>query len=55
MWELDDGIIEGALMTRFPRDGQVTVRRFDGTGDSDDLWRYHIIMNNEEETAESTV
>jgi sugar-specific transcriptional regulator TrmB/predicted hydrocarbon binding protein len=54
MWELDDGIIEGALMTRFPRDGQVTVRRFEGTGESDDLWRYHIIMSNEEQTAEST-
>jgi predicted hydrocarbon binding protein len=54
MWELDDGIIEGALMTRFPRDGQVSIRRFDGTGESDDLWRYHIIMNNEEEPAEST-
>ena len=24
MWELDDGIIEGALMTRFPKDGNVT-------------------------------
>ena len=52
MWELDDGIIEGALMTRFPKDGNVNVRRFDGTGNPDDLWRYHIIMNNEEQPAE---
>ena len=54
MWELDDGIIEGALMTRFPRDGNVNVRRYDGTGEPDDLWRYHIIMNNEEQPAESS-
>jgi hypothetical protein len=52
MWELDDGIIEGVLMTRFPKGGNVNVRRYDGTGEPDDLWRYHIIMNNEEQPAE---
>jgi hypothetical protein len=39
-------------MTRFPKDGNVNVRRYDGTGEPDDLWRYHIIMNNEEQPAE---
>ena len=42
MWEMDDGIIEGALSTRFAKDAQVVIQRVQGSGQSDDLWRYLI-------------
>ena len=44
MWELDDGIIQGALETRYASEQGVRIRREDGTGESDDLWRYHMIL-----------
>ena len=47
MWEMDDGIIEGALMTRFPPGSNVDVRRQDGTGTLDDLWQYHLLTRSE--------
>ena len=47
MWEMDDGIIEGALMTRFPPGSNVDVRRQDGTGAHDDLWQYHLLTRSE--------
>ena len=43
MWEMDDGIIEGALMTRFPLGSNIEVRRRDGEGTPDDLWQYHLL------------
>lgn len=42
MWEMDDGIIEGALSTRFAKEANVVIQRVDGSGDKDDLWRYLI-------------
>ena len=42
MWEMDDGIIEGALSNRFSKDANIVIQRVDGSGDSDDLWRYII-------------
>ena len=47
MWEMDDGIIEGALMTRFPPGSNVDVRRQDGSGTLDDLWQYHLLTRSE--------
>ena len=44
MWELDDGIIQGALETRYASEQGVRIRREEGTGESDDLWRYHMIL-----------
>ena len=44
LWELDDGIIEGALMSRYPEEGPVEIRREEGSGELDDLWHYHLIM-----------
>ncbi len=42
MWEMDDGIIEGALSTRFTKESNVVVQRVQGTQSNDDLWRYII-------------
>ena len=39
LWELDDGIIEGALKSRYPEDSNVRIRREEGLSD-DELWRY---------------
>ena len=40
--ELDDGIIQGVLSTRYPEDGEVAVRREDGT--DDEYSRYHLLF-----------
>ena len=42
MWEMDDGIIEGALSTRFAKEVNVVIQRTEGEGDASDLWRYII-------------
>ena len=44
LWEMDDGIVEGALMSRYPQEGDVQINRIDGSGELDDLWQYHLIM-----------
>ena len=43
LWELDDGIIEGALRARYPEESNVRVRREDGQSDKE-LWRYTLIF-----------
>ena len=43
LWELDDGIIEGALRARYPEESNVRVRREDGQSD-EELWRYTLIF-----------
>ena len=40
--ELDDGIIQGVLSTRYPEDGEVAVRREDGV--DDEYSRYHLLF-----------
>ena len=40
--ELDDGIIQGVLSTRYPEDGGVGIRREDGPGD--EYSRYHLLF-----------
>ena len=42
MWEMDDGIIEGALSNRFAKDSQIVIQRIEGSGDKNDLWHYII-------------
>ena len=42
MWEMDDGIIEGALSPRFAKAANVVIHRIAGHGHKDDLWRYLI-------------
>ena len=39
---MDDGIIEGALSTRFAKDANVVIQRVEGSGAKDDLWHYLI-------------
>ena len=46
MWEMDDGIIEGALSTRFTKESKVIIQRIDGSKEQDDLWRYIIHKQN---------
>ncbi len=43
LWELDDGIIEGALRSRYPQDGNVIIRREEDVSD-EELWRYTLIF-----------
>ena len=43
LWELDDGIIEGALRSRYPEDSNVRIRRETAQGE-DELWRYTLIF-----------
>ena len=45
LFELDDGIIEGVLATRYPEDGEVGIRREDGEGD--EYSRYHLLFRND--------
>jgi predicted hydrocarbon binding protein len=48
LWELDDGIIQGALLARYPENGNVRVRR-ELVEDSDEpTWRYTLIFIDEE-------
>tara|TARA_B100000965_G_scaffold156772_1_gene130635 strand:- start:430 stop:1812 length:1383 start_codon:yes stop_codon:yes gene_type:complete len=43
LWELDDGIIEGALRSRYPEDSNIRIRREEDQGD-DEMWRYTLIF-----------
>ena len=49
MWEMDDGIIEGALTNRFAKDSQITIKRIEGSGEANDLWHYLIHHHASEE------
>ena len=49
MWEMDDGIIEGALTNRFAKDSQIAIKRVEGSGESNDLWHYLIHHHASEE------
>jgi sugar-specific transcriptional regulator TrmB/predicted hydrocarbon binding protein len=49
MWEMDDGIIEGALTNRFAKDSQVAIKRVEGSGETNDLWHYLIHHHSSEE------
>ena len=55
MWEMDDGIIEGALLNRFPKDSQSVIQRIEGSGTPNDLWHYiiHRQVNDSVEIPES--
>ena len=45
LFELDDGIIEGVLATRYPEDGEVGIRREDGV--DDEYSRYHLLFRSD--------
>jgi len=44
LWELDDGIIEGTLLARYPPEGEVMVHR-EQNEDSEEFCRYNLIMS----------
>lgn len=44
LWELDDGIIEGALMSRYPSTGNVRIRRESFEDADGPTWRYTLIF-----------
>ena len=48
LWELDDGIIEGALLSRYPEGSNVIVRKEENE-DEEELWRYTLIFVDEME------
>ena len=43
LWELDDGIIEGALRSRYPNDSNILIRREEAKDDGE-MWRYTLIF-----------
>tara|TARA_B100001250_G_scaffold413862_1_gene449536 strand:- start:2193 stop:3575 length:1383 start_codon:yes stop_codon:yes gene_type:complete len=43
LWELDDGIIEGALLSRYPEGSNVRVRKEESNEDNE-LWRYTLLF-----------
>ena len=45
LFELDDGIIEGVLATRYPEGGEVGIRREDGV--DDEYSRYHLLFRSD--------
>ena len=48
MWEMDDGIIEGALNHRFSKNEEIMIQRVEGSGSSNDLWNYMIHKQSDE-------
>jgi len=44
VWALDDGIIEGALQSRYPEGGEITVTREVISRDPEALHVYNLIM-----------
>ena len=50
MWEMDDGIIEGALRHRFSKDEGIVINRTEGSGESHDLWNYMIVKQEQDST-----
>ena len=46
MWEMDDGIIEGALSNRFAKDSNIVIQRVPAGDESGDLWHYIIHRHN---------
>ena len=53
LWELDDGIIEGALLARYPEDGNVRIRREEIEDSGEPAWRYTLIFIDDELDEES--
>ena len=48
MWEMDDGIIEGALIKRFSKNPNIVIHRLEGSNSENDLWRYMIHHSTDE-------
>ena len=44
LWQLDDGLIEGALLARYPENGNVRIRR---ESEGPDAWRYTLVFIDE--------
>ena len=44
LWQLDDGIIEGALLARYPENGNVRIRR---EAEGKEAWRYTLVFIDE--------
>ena len=49
LWELDDGIIEGALLARYPVDGNVRIRREPQDKNAPSTFRYTLIFIEDQE------
>ena len=47
MWELDDGIIEGTLMTRYSAINEVSIERIQSPENSDEFCRYNLILSDD--------
>lgn len=47
LWELDDGIIEGTLMSRYSAINEVSIERIASPEDSDEFCRYNLILSDE--------
>ncbi|MBT3641136.1 MAG: hypothetical protein HOD35_07030 [Euryarchaeota archaeon] len=47
LWELDDGIIEGTLMTRYSAINEVSIERIQSPENSDEFCRYNLILSDD--------
>ena len=50
MWEMDDGIIEGALLNRFAKESNNVIQRIESLDEGNVLWRYIIHKQIDEAT-----
>ncbi len=48
LWELDDGIIEGTLLSRYSSINEVTIERIEAATDSDEFCRYNLILSEDD-------
>jgi len=47
LWELDDGIIQGTLMSRYSSINEVSIERIESPENSDEFCRYNLILSEE--------
>jgi len=47
LWELDDGIIEGTLLSRYSSMKEVTIERIQSSENKDEFCRYNLVLSEE--------
>ena len=47
LWELDDGIIEGTLLSRYSSMKEVTIERIQSSENKDEFCRYNLVLSDE--------
>lgn len=47
LWELDDGIIEGTLLSRYSSMKEVTIERIQSVNNKDEFCRYNLVLSDD--------